>query len=83
MRRAVIFLIRCYQVTLSGLLGMNCRFYPSCSSYAIEAIDRYGLFYGLFLSMRRVCRCNPWHPGGLDPVPPARGENRRRKAMGA
>ncbi len=69
MRLAVI-LIRLYQWTLSPLLGQNCRFYPSCSHYALEAVTRFGVLRGGWLSARRLCRCHPWHPGGVDPVPP-------------
>jgi len=69
MRLAVI-LIRLYQWTLSPLLGQNCRFYPSCSHYALEAVTRFGVLRGGWLSARRLSRCHPWHPGGVDPVPP-------------
>ncbi|MBV8741774.1 MAG: membrane protein insertion efficiency factor YidD [Sinobacteraceae bacterium] len=69
MRLAVI-LIRLYQWTLSPLLGQNCRFYPSCSNYALEAVRRFGVLRGGWLAARRLSRCHPWHPGGLDPVPP-------------
>jgi len=69
MRRAAEFLIRLYQWTVSPLLGPRCRFYPSCSSYALTAIQRFGLAHGGWLAVRRICRCHPFHPGGLDPVP--------------
>jgi len=69
MRRLLIGLIRLYQYVLSPLLGPRCRFYPSCSHYAIEAIERHGLIHGGYLAIRRVLRCHPWHPGGIDPVP--------------
>ena len=59
-----------YQWTLRPVLGCNCRFHPSCSDYALEALRRHGATRGAWLSARRVLRCNPWHPGGLDPVPP-------------
>lgn len=61
--------IRAYQWILSPILGNNCRFHPNCSSYAVEAIDRHGPLAGLWLAVRRIGRCNPWHPGGFDPVP--------------
>jgi putative membrane protein insertion efficiency factor len=73
MRRIATFLIRLYQWTVSPLLGPRCRFYPSCSSYALEAIDRFGVLRGLWLSLARIARCHPFHPGGFDPVPPAAG----------
>ncbi len=70
MGRLVIALIRAYQYLISPLLGPHCRFYPSCSQYAVEAIRRHGLLRGGYLSLHRLSRCHPWHPGGLDPVPP-------------
>ncbi|GAB0147888.1 membrane protein insertion efficiency factor YidD [Marichromatium gracile] len=72
MRRILTGLIRVYQYVLSPLLGPRCRFYPTCSHYAIEAIECHGPVYGSYLAVRRVLRCHPWHPGGVDPVPPAR-----------
>jgi len=63
--------IRLYQRTLSKLLPPACRFVPSCSEYAAEAIERYGTARGCALAARRLARCHPWHPGGLDPVPRA------------
>ena len=68
-RAVLIGLIRGYQLVLSPLLGNHCRFYPSCSQYAREAIERHGVPRGLWLAIRRLSRCHPWHPGGLDPVP--------------
>ncbi|HNO14165.1 MAG TPA: membrane protein insertion efficiency factor YidD [Accumulibacter sp.] len=62
-------LIRVYQYAISPLLGRSCRFHPSCSEYAIESLGRHGLVKGLWLSLRRVGCCHPWHPGGYDPVP--------------
>jgi uncharacterized protein len=67
----LIWLIRLYQYLLSPLLGPCCRFTPSCSAYAIEALRQYGLVRGGWLTVSRVLRCQPWHPGGFDPVPPA------------
>jgi putative membrane protein insertion efficiency factor len=62
-------LIRAYQYLISPWLGNRCRFYPSCSEYTVEALQKYGVGKGLWLGARRVCRCHPWHPGGHDPVP--------------
>lgn len=61
--------LRVYRYAISPLLGRNCRFVPSCSEYAIEALRRHGVLRGLRLAARRVGRCHPWHPGGYDPVP--------------
>jgi uncharacterized protein len=61
-------LIRVYQWTISPLLGANCRFYPSCSQYAHEALKKYGLLKGSYLAVRRLARCHPWHEGGVDHV---------------
>jgi len=69
MRTLAAFLIRLYQWTVSPLLGPRCRFYPSCSSYALQAITRFGVLCGGWLAARRLARCHPWHPGGFDPVP--------------
>jgi len=71
MRYLAAALIRLYQWTLSPLLGPTCRFYPSCSQYALQSILRFGFFHGAWLTLRRLGRCHPWHPGGFDPVPPA------------
>jgi putative membrane protein insertion efficiency factor len=65
----ILFIIRVYQALLSPLIGPACRFYPSCSQYAYEAIARYGILKGGWLSIKRLIRCHPFHPGGLDPVP--------------
>lgn len=69
MRYLVIGLIRFYQYVISPLIGPSCRFYPSCSRYAEEAVNRFGVMRGLWLSLRRIGKCHPWHPGGHDPVP--------------
>ncbi|MCP5169463.1 MAG: membrane protein insertion efficiency factor YidD [Hahellaceae bacterium] len=68
-KRLAVFLLKAYQYCISPLLGNNCRFYPSCSSYAITAIDRFGFLKGSFLALRRLLRCHPFAQGGLDPVP--------------
>ncbi|ERJ91579.1 membrane protein insertion efficiency factor YidD [Treponema lecithinolyticum] len=64
-----IALIRCYQVCLSPLFPPCCRFYPTCSNYALEAFKKHGVFKGLFLTVKRILRCNPYCSGGYDPVP--------------
>lgn len=69
MRKILILIIRAYQYLLSPLLGPRCRFYPSCSCYAQEALERHGVIRGSWLAVRRILRCHPWHPGGVDPVP--------------
>jgi putative membrane protein insertion efficiency factor len=68
----LVALIRLYQRTLSPLLGNVCRFEPSCSRYAVACLEGHGLGRGSLLSIARVCKCHPFHPGGFDPPPPAR-----------
>ena len=70
MRKVVIALIKGYQYALSPLLGNNCRFHPSCSSYAEEAFRRFGVLKGGYLTLLRVVKCQPFHSGGYDPVLP-------------
>lgn len=65
----LLLAIRVYRVAISPYLGRSCRYHPSCSEYAQEALTRHGLIRGVLLSVRRVGRCHPWHPGGFDPVP--------------
>jgi putative membrane protein insertion efficiency factor len=69
MSRVIIVFIRIYKRVLSPLLPPACRFVPTCSGYAMQALEKYGLIKGLYLSVRRVLRCHPFHPGGYDPVP--------------
>jgi putative membrane protein insertion efficiency factor len=69
MTRALLGLIHGYKRFISPLLPRACRFYPSCSSYAAEAIERHGAARGVLLAVRRIARCHPLHPGGYDPVP--------------
>ena len=62
-------LLRAYQYVFRPLLGRNCRFVPSCSDYALEAIEKHGAVHGSWLAVRRIGRCHPWRAGGYDPVP--------------
>lgn len=72
MLRALLrLLIKSYQWVLSPLLPGACRFYPTCSHYALEALEQHGVRRGTLLALRRIGRCHPWHPGGVDPVPDA------------
>lgn len=66
----ITWLIRGYQLGISPLLPRSCRFYPSCSQYMLEAVERFGAVQGVAMGMGRISRCHPWHPGGFDPVPP-------------
>jgi hypothetical protein len=65
----LVVLIKTYKLFISPLLPANCRFYPSCSSYSIEALKKHGLFIGLILAVKRILKCNPFFYGGYDPVP--------------
>ena len=69
MKQILLMLIKLYQLCLSPFFGGLCRFYPSCSAYATEAIDTHGALRGSWLALRRLLRCHPWHEGGVDPVP--------------
>lgn len=69
MKQLLVLLVRFYQYAISPLLGRRCRFFPSCSEYTAEAIQKHGVWSGLRLGAKRVSRCHPWHPGGYDPVP--------------
>jgi len=75
MQKILIFFIRGYQLIIRPWLGQSCRFHPSCSEYALIAIKTHGAFYGFILSVKRIFRCHPWHPGGFDPVPEPRKKN--------
>lgn len=73
LKKLLILPIRGYQYLISPLLGSNCRFYPSCSHYMIEAIETHGILKGGYLGIRRILRCHPYSEGGMDPVPPRCG----------
>ncbi len=69
MQKILIWIVKGYRYVLSPYLGSHCRYHPSCSSYAITALERHGFVKGVSLSVKRVLRCHPWHEGGFDPVP--------------
>ena len=69
MRYLLIALIKAYKFFISPLLGSNCRFYPSCSSYSLEALQRHGAIVGSYLTLKRLLKCHPFNEGGIDPVP--------------
>jgi putative membrane protein insertion efficiency factor len=73
MKSVLVAAIRGYQYAIRPLIGANCRFYPSCSDYAREAIERHGAAFGTWLAAKRVAKCHPYHPGGYDPVPEQSG----------
>ncbi len=69
MKRITLILIKSYQKIISPFLGQHCRFYPTCSVYTYQAIEKYGFFRGAVLGIKRLLKCHPLHPGGIDPVP--------------
>lgn len=69
MRTVLIWLVRAYQVGLSPMLGPSCRYFPTCSAYAIEALEKHGAWRGGWLALKRIGRCHPFRAGGFDPVP--------------
>jgi putative membrane protein insertion efficiency factor len=73
--------IRAYRYIISPMLGPTCRFYPSCSCYAEEALQQHGALRGSYLTVRRLLRCHPWHEGGYDPVPPSTTNNEAIKPV--
>jgi hypothetical protein len=69
MARILMSMIKAYQVLLSPFFGQQCRFYPTCSQYALETINKHGAIVGSYYTVRRLLRCHPWHAGGHDPIP--------------
>ncbi|WP_241086896.1 membrane protein insertion efficiency factor YidD [Candidatus Vondammii sp. HM_W22] len=69
MKKLILMLVKGYSYLISPLLGNNCRYYPTCSAYTQEAIERHGVLRGLWLGIKRISRCHPFHEGGVDPVP--------------
>ena len=82
MKSLLLHLLRAYKLCISPFLGQNCRFYPSCSEYAAEAIRQHGAAKGCILAARRLGKCHPWHEGGLDPVPEKPAEHSTSTACG-
>ena len=74
--------IHFYRLFISPVLGPHCRYQPTCSSYAIEAVERFGIFKGTWMAMRRVSRCHPWHEGGYDPVPELESDHKHKHEHG-
>ena len=69
MSKLIIVIVRGYQLFVSPFSGPSCRFFPSCSNYALECVNRHGVFWGSYLTLRRLLKCHPWHEGGIDLVP--------------
>ncbi|MFD1773078.1 membrane protein insertion efficiency factor YidD [Paenibacillus rhizophilus] len=82
-RRTVQAPIKIYRNFISPLKPATCRFYPTCSAYALEAVEVHGPLKGAWLAAKRIARCHPFHPGGLDPVPPAKNKITGKKAAGS
>lgn len=80
MKKLAIAFVRFYQRNMSGLHPGCCRYYPTCSQYALEAYDRFGFFRGSYLALRRILRCHPLHKGGIDPVPDSFSFFKKRKS---
>lgn len=81
MKWPLIWLVRLYQFLISPLLGPTCRYYPSCSAYAVQALETHGAIRGTWLAGRRLLRCHPWSPGGVDHVPPRRSREERSSSL--
>ncbi len=78
MKKIILLLIKFYQKYISIFLGKNCRFYPTCSAYTYEAIEKFGVIKGIYLGVKRILKCHPFHPGGYDPVPEKKEKNKRK-----
>lgn len=72
----VVFFIKAYRAIISPLFPPSCRFYPTCSSYALEAVQKFGALRGGWMAAKRIAKCHPFHPGGIDPVPENIGEDK-------
>ena len=81
-QKILLWLVRAYQLALSPLFGPTCRFYPTCSNYAMEAIREHGALKGAMLAAVRLAKCHPWHPGGFDPVPSKTGRQDAKNTCG-
>ena len=79
MKRFLILLVKGYSTLLSPVLGNNCRYYPTCSSYMVEAIERFGALKGTWMGIKRISRCHPFHEGGFDPVPGSEEDKQKHK----
>jgi putative membrane protein insertion efficiency factor len=76
LQTCLLAMIRVYRFAFSALLGPCCRFEPSCSAYALDAIQYHGCIKGCYLGLKRILRCHPWHPGGIDPIPVHKSRSR-------
>jgi hypothetical protein len=74
MKYIFIYIIKAYRIIISPFLPDACRFYPTCSAYSIEAIEKFGIFTGIWFSIKRILKCHPFHPGGYDPIPERKNE---------
>ena len=81
LKKTLLGTIKIYQKTLSSVFGKSCRFYPSCSSYALESLQLHGVTIGLFLTLKRLCKCHPFHPGGVDLVPVKEGSDSHEESI--
>lgn len=75
MKNLILWLINSYRLFISPLFAPSCRYHPTCSKYALEAVERFGAMRGSWLAIKRILRCHPFHPGGYDPVPPLKSKD--------